>query len=217
PIRARVLLTSPLESFTVGRTIVMSRGLIDVLPDEATLAMMLAHELAHITLGQRILDSQFAFADKLMVPDDDLLATVRILVNPSEEIVADPRIIELLKNSPYKDKLADAGVFLKVVTDNTVRLKNLIQSHVATYIGRENLLRRMNEEFGKKADEEPGRADQMSTLQLGGRIMLNPWTSEVELLRAAAVAPASAREKNTLAVAPLIPYLRYAEAKAPTQ
>jgi hypothetical protein len=33
PVRARVLLTSPLESFTVGHTLVLSRGFIDVLPD----------------------------------------------------------------------------------------------------------------------------------------------------------------------------------------
>ena len=36
-VRCRVLLTSPLESFTVGHTIVVSRGLLDVLPDEASL------------------------------------------------------------------------------------------------------------------------------------------------------------------------------------
>src|SRR5512133_829852 len=36
-IRARVLLTAPLESFTIGHTIVVSRGLLDVLPDEASL------------------------------------------------------------------------------------------------------------------------------------------------------------------------------------
>src|SRR5262249_32641279 len=40
-LRCRVLLTSPLESFSVGSTIVLSRGLIDVLPDEASLAMVL--------------------------------------------------------------------------------------------------------------------------------------------------------------------------------
>jgi len=217
PIRARVLLTSPVDSFTIGRTIVFSRGLIDVLPDEATLALMLAHELAHITLGQRIINSQFAFADKLMVPDDELLATVRIPVNPSDEIVADPRVIELLKNSPYNDKLADAGLFLRVVGENSGKLKNLIQSHVGMYIGRDSLLRRMNEEFAKTATADSGRTDQASALQLGGRIMLNPWTSEVELLRAAAVAPTNAREKNTLAVSPLIPYLRYADVKNQTQ
>jgi hypothetical protein len=41
-VRCRVLLTSTLESFTIGHTIVLSRGLIDVLPDEASLATMLA-------------------------------------------------------------------------------------------------------------------------------------------------------------------------------
>ena len=34
PVRTRVLLTSPLETFSVGNTIVVSRGLIDTLPDE---------------------------------------------------------------------------------------------------------------------------------------------------------------------------------------
>ena len=50
------LLTAPLESFTVGHTIVLSRGLIDVLPDEGSLATMLAHELSHVMLG----DDQYA-------------------------------------------------------------------------------------------------------------------------------------------------------------
>ena len=55
-VRCRVLLTTPLESFVVGRTIVLSRGLLDVLPDEATLAAVLAHELAHIVLHHSVGD-----------------------------------------------------------------------------------------------------------------------------------------------------------------
>ena len=46
----RVLLTTPLETFSIGHTIAISRGLLDVLPDEASLAMVLAKELAHIAL-----------------------------------------------------------------------------------------------------------------------------------------------------------------------
>src|SRR5437879_7936338 len=69
-VRCRVLMTSTLESFTLGHTIVLSRGLIDVLPDEASLATMLAHELGHVVLGHR-LDSQFAFFDQLLVEDKD--------------------------------------------------------------------------------------------------------------------------------------------------
>ncbi|MGH9467212.1 MAG: M48 family metalloprotease, partial [Terriglobales bacterium] len=48
PVHCRILLTTPLETLTIGHTIVISRGLIDSLPDEASLAAMLAHELAHI-------------------------------------------------------------------------------------------------------------------------------------------------------------------------
>src|ERR1700674_1064694 len=38
--QCRVLLTTPLETFSMGHTIAISRGLLDVLPDEASLAMV---------------------------------------------------------------------------------------------------------------------------------------------------------------------------------
>ena len=41
-VRCRVLMTTPLEAFAVGHTIILSRGLIDVLPDESSLAAILA-------------------------------------------------------------------------------------------------------------------------------------------------------------------------------
>lgn len=211
PVKARVLLTSPLESFAIGRTIVLSRGLIDVLPDEASLAMMLAHELAHISLGQVTVDSKFAFADKLMVPDDELLSTVQFVHLPAEESAADAQVIEFLKNSPYKDKLADAGLFLRVVNENTSKLKNLIQPHFGEHTGGERQMRRMNELTVKSPNLDPGSVDQIGALPLGGRTVMNPWTSQVELLRAASVPLTSAREKGSLAVTPLVPYLRYAE------
>src|SRR5262249_4319957 len=69
-VRARVLLTTPLESFTIGHTVVVSRGLLDVLPDEGALAMVLAHNLAHVALGHR-LDTDLAYNDRLFFPDED--------------------------------------------------------------------------------------------------------------------------------------------------
>ena len=35
-VHCRVMLTSTLETFSIGHTIVISRGLLDVLPDEAS-------------------------------------------------------------------------------------------------------------------------------------------------------------------------------------
>jgi predicted Zn-dependent protease len=58
-VRCRVLMTSTLESFTIGHTIVLSRGFVDVLPDEASLAAIVSHELGRVVLGHG-LDTQFA-------------------------------------------------------------------------------------------------------------------------------------------------------------
>src|SRR5499426_372116 len=100
-VRARVLLTSPLESFTIGHTIVLSRGLVDVLPDEASLAMIIAHELAHIALDHS-LDTQYAFNDRMLIEDPQLFQKIRIKRDDREEAEADKKAAEFLKNSPYK-------------------------------------------------------------------------------------------------------------------
>ena len=133
-MRARVLLTSPLESFTVGHTLVLSRGFIDVLPDEASLAMALAHELSHVVLGHRLIDTKFAFADRMMIGDAELLATIAMHREESEEAAADAKVVEMLDRSPYKDKLASAGLFLRIVAERSKLLPELIQPHVGDHV-----------------------------------------------------------------------------------
>ena len=199
PLTTRVLLTSPLESFPVGRTIVLSRGLIDVLPDEASLATMLAHELAHVVLGHRGIDP----AAMLTVEDDELLATVVPRYTVMEDNAADELMISLLKNSPYKDKLANAGLFLRAVSENSKKLKNLIRGQ----------LPRLAELIQKSPALSPERLDQVAALPLGGRVVVDPWTGNVELVSSANVPLASAREKASMSVTPLVPYLRYVDAK----
>src|SRR6202030_3413442 len=89
-VRARVLLTTPLESFTVGHTVVISRGLLDVLPDEASLAMVLAHELGHIALGHR-LDTKYAFGDRMAFPDQETFERLDFGRSASDEDAADKK------------------------------------------------------------------------------------------------------------------------------
>ena len=89
-IRCRVLMTSTLESFTIGHTIVLSRGLIDVLPDEASLAAILAHELAHVVLGHRI-DTQFAFFDRMLFDEKDTFRHFGFARTPEEESAANAK------------------------------------------------------------------------------------------------------------------------------
>ena len=114
PVRTRVLLTSPLETFSVGNTIVISRGLVDVLPDEASLAAVLSHELAHIVLGHN-LGSKYAFNDRMLFSDEGTYQNLGFKHIPEEEAAADKKAVDLLKNSPYAQKLDNVGLFLKAL------------------------------------------------------------------------------------------------------
>src|SRR5262249_9416691 len=89
-VRCRVLLTTPLESFTIGHTIVVSRGLLDVLPDEASLAMVLAHDLGHIVLGHS-LDTRYAFSDRMIFQDEEVFRRIAVHMNEHDEDAADQK------------------------------------------------------------------------------------------------------------------------------
>ncbi|MBM3779967.1 MAG: hypothetical protein FJW23_17310 [Acidimicrobiia bacterium] len=209
PVRARVLLTSPLESFTIGHTIVVSRGLIDVLPDEASLAMVLAHELSHIVLGHRVVNAQFAFASRLLVNDLELLAEARVEHSAAEEAAADAAVAGLLANSPYAGTLANAGLFLKYVAAHASTLAALIQPHFG---GRFTAEARAATSLLAEAPElAPAKLDQLPALPLGSRLVLDPWSRTLELVRAVPDRVASVREKGPLAVTPLAPHVKYAQ------
>ena len=204
-VRTRVLLTSPLESFTIGHTIVVSRGLLDVLPDEASLAMVLAHELSHIVLGHQF-DTKLAFNDRMFFPDEDSFQRLDFKRRSSDEDAADAKALELLKNSPYKDKLGSAGLFLKALQQSAPELPNLIRPHLGNSVASNKSIR-MSVLLASAPELEPQRTDQIAALPLGGRIKLDPWTDQVELAKAKPVALASAREKMPFEITPFFPYL----------
>jgi peptidase M48-like protein len=214
PLRCRILLTSPLESFTVGHTLVLSRGLIDVLPDEASLATMLAHELSHVVLGHPLIDTKFAFADRLMVEDGDLLRTLQFQHRPKEEAAADEKAAEILKKSPYRDKLADAGLFLRMIADRAKQLPRLIQPHIGNHITDGGQTLRLAEMIQQAPPLAPESLEQIPALPLGARIVVDPWNCRLALDRTPAVPLVSVREKVPLAVTPLMPYIKYAEVMA---
>jgi len=211
PLHARILLTSPLESFTVGNTIVLSRGLIDVLPDEASLATMLAHELSHVALGHQLIDTKFSFADRLMVPDGQLLEALRFRRTPKEEAAADEKVIELLGNSPYRDKLADAGLFLRTLSEQAKQLPRLIQPHIGDYMAANGQMTRLADLMKQAPALRPDSLEQIAALQLGARLVVDAWSGKVALDRSPAVPLMSVREKVPFAVTPLMPVIRYAE------
>ncbi len=199
-VRCRVLLTSTLESFSVGHTIILSRGLLDVLPDEASLAAMLAYELGQVLLLHGA-DTQYAFFDRMLIPDEDVMTKFRFQRSEQEKADAEQKALALLKNSPYKDSLGNAGLFLRLLDARSKELPRLISPHLG------NRVLNMRELMGQAPPLEMLRTDQIAALPLGGRIKLDPWSDRIELAKARPVALLSPREKMPFEVTPFWPYL----------
>ncbi len=204
-VHARVLLTAPLESFTIGHTIVLSRGLIDVLPDEATLAAVIAHELAHITLGQN-LDSQFAFNDRMIFPDEQAFRRLRMTRDEHAQAEADQKAIALLQNSPYKDKLGNAGLFLQALQAREKELPNLLRAHLGNSLAEKGGVRMSALKNGAPQLQQRN-VDQIAALPLGARIHMDAWSDKIEMSKTSRVPLISPREKMSFEVTPVFPYV----------
>jgi hypothetical protein len=207
PVRTRVMLTSPLETFSVGNTIVVSRGLVDALPDEASLAMVLSHELAHIVLGHN-LGSKFAFNDRMLFTDESTYQNFGFRHNPEEETAADVKAMDLLKNSPYAQKLDVPSLFLKELMERAPSISALLTAHLGnSFTDDKGQLTRLTALATSGPALDPNKLDQIAALPMGGRVKLNAWTNRVELAKTAPVAITSARDKMPFEVTPFFPRL----------
>jgi hypothetical protein len=216
PVRTRVLLTAPLETFSVGNTIVISRGLVDVLPDEASLAAVLSHELAHIVLGHN-LGSKYAFNDRMLFSDDSTYQNLGFKHIPEEETAADKKAVDLLKNSPYAQKLDNVGLFLKALQQRAPQLGALLTTHLGNPLAEGATVTRLSALATQGPALDNNKLDQIAALPLGGRVKINPWDDRAEMVKTAPVAITSARDKMPFEVTPFFPRLaRYGSGTAPT-
>ncbi len=215
PVRTRVLLTAPLETFSVGNTIVISRGLIDVLPDEASLAAVLSHELAHIVLGHN-LGSKYAFNDRMLFSDDSTYSNLGFKHVPEEETAADKKAIDLLNNSPYAQKLDGVGLFFKALQARAPQLDALLTTHLGNPLAENGTINRLAALAKNGPALDNNKLDQVAALPLGGRVKINPWDDRAEMVKTAPVAITSARDKMPFEVTPFYPRLtRYGIATVP--
>src|SRR5713101_6538462 len=201
-VKCRVLMTTTLESFTLGHTIVLSRGLIDVLPDEASLATVIAHELGHAVLGHRM-DTTYAFFDQLLVDDKDTFRHFGFARTQAEELAASAKAVDLLNNSPYKNQLANAALFLSALQIRQKQIPNLISAHLGDRVATIADLK------GKVAadTDQKNNAQMIAALPIGGRVKLDVWSDRLELIKSKPVGTVAEREKMPFEVTPFMPYL----------
>ena len=205
-IRCRVLLTQPLESFTVGHTIVVSRGLLDTLPDEVSLAAILAQEMGHI-LSSHEMNQRYAFSDTMIFPDPTTISNIHVNRTPEEEKEADAKALQLLQNSPYKDKLSSAGLFLAAVRAEAPQLPNLLKGHFGNPLATSQSEVRMATLASSAPALQIKDVKQVAALPLGGRIKLDPWSDQLTIQKTQSVRLMSAKEKMPFEVTPIFPHL----------
>ena len=219
-VRCRVMTTTTLESYTLGHTIVLSRGLIDVLPDEASLAAILAHELAHVVLGHRM-DSQYAFFDQLLIDDKDSFRHFGFARTPEEEDAANKKGAELLTNA-LKDpqvakvwQLSNAALFFQALQTRQKEVPNLISAHLGNRVPVLPSLRPATPVSPTEsappatggADPKAAGGQKLAALPIGARVKMDPWTDKLEMMKSKPVGTVAEREKMPFEVTPFMPYL----------
>jgi hypothetical protein len=201
-IHTRILLSTTVEATTVGNTILISKGLIDTLPNEPAIASVVAMELAHIAMGHHI-DTRYAFNDRLMFPDESTFQRIDMYHTDHDNVDAAKRAMEYLENSMYKDQLPLAGLYYAQLVDREKVLKGLNTPKLG-----DSLL---------KADGTPWMADlekmspklnwddltQTAANPLGFWLKTDPWDDKVHQLNAKIYAPMNARDKMPFEVTPV--------------
>jgi hypothetical protein len=212
PVVCRILLTTPLEAFTAGNTLVVSRGAIDVLP-ESGIALIVAHHLAHLALGDPRIDSKLAFPEVLRVSDGEILAKLRFRHTAEEEKAADKLAIELVRNSCYGAAMPEAALAMQALQWQGRHLTHLIAPSFGEHVADAAHVV-CNDEIARFAGVyDPKDPDQVAGLPLGSKLLVNPWDGRVEYFRAERPFKRAGYERLEFAVSPFVPVLDYLQEK----
>ena len=202
PVHCRVMLTSTLESVAIGNTIVLSKGLIDVLPYEEDLAAVLSFQLAHIVLGHGI-DTRYAFNDRLLFPDESTFQRIAMNHSLEQNEEAAKKAVELFKGSVYGDKSGNVGLFLAQLVNMQQRIPSLLMPRLG-----DSELRSDGQPWLAALQQgapalQVNNPQQIAALPLGSHLRIDAWDDRVYQLHAPAAVIVSASDKMPFQVTPI--------------
>ncbi|HUX28390.1 MAG TPA: M48 family metalloprotease, partial [Terracidiphilus sp.] len=190
------------EASTVGNTILLSKGLLDTLANEESIASVIAFELAHVALGHHI-DTRYAFNDRLLFPDESTFKRIKMEHTDADDMAAAKQAETYLQASMYKDRMASAGLFWEQLADRGKALKALN----TPMLGDSLLSPDGTPWMATLAQSAPkikwNDLAQIPALPLGSWLKVNPWDDRVRMLDAKRYAPMNARDKMPMEVTPV--------------
>jgi hypothetical protein len=143
----------------------------------------------------------------MLFSDESTYSNLGFKHSAAEEAEADTKAIELLKNSPYGQKLESAGLFLKALQTSAPHLPALLTAHLGNNISDKGRVTRMSALIDSAPTLDINKLDQIAALPLGGRVKLNAWDDRAELIKSQPVALTSGRDKKPFEVTPFFPRL----------
>ncbi len=207
-IHCRVMLTQPLEALAVGNTILISKGLVDVLPNEEDLAAVLTFELAHIVLGHHI-DTRYAFNDRLLFPDEAAFQRINMNHSDVDNAAAAKKAVELFNGSVYKDKTASVGLFFAELQSREKQLASLLTPRLGDALIKPDGTPWLDSIGKGQIKLNVADTKQVAALPLGSHLRVDSWDDKVIALNAASPVILNPADKLPLEVTPVYLRLQY--------
>ncbi|HMG02872.1 MAG TPA: hypothetical protein VK596_07045 [Edaphobacter sp.] len=224
PIHVRTLLTEPLESLSVGNTIIVSKSLIDtsaVLSQDGAQQMgnlnaLLAFQLSHIILGHR-LDTKFAFNDRLLFPATSVFTRIPMHHTDADNAAAAKKALELLNAKELVGGQQYFGLYLQQLQARVRSLRALNQPMIGDgLVKSDNDLTFWMEALMSKGPKlDAANLKQQAAMPLSSFLRRDPWTDQMITLHPAFEPLLSPADKMPFEVAPV--YIKLAYYKPPTE
>ncbi len=220
PIRVRTLLTEPLESLSVGNTILLSKTLIDTTAvqtadgaqQKGDLNAVLAFQLAHILLGHHI-DTKFAFSDRMIFPSESAFQRIPMHHSDQENVEAAKKSIELLQAKELLDGQAYFGLYLQQLAQRGKGLKALNEPMIGDGLLKPDGTFWMQALVNKGPKLNPNDLTQQAAMPLAGFLRFDPWTDQVVQMHTTFEPLLSSHDKMPFEISPV--YLKLTYWKAP--
>lgn len=224
PIHCRTLLTEPLESLSVGNTIILSKSLIDttaILSQDGAQQMgnlnaLLAFQLAHIILGHR-LDTKFAFNDRLLFPSTSVFSRIPMHHTDADNEAAAKKAMELLSVKELAGGQQYFGLYLQQLQERLKSLKTLNEPMIGDGLvkGDNDPTFWMAPLMAKSPKLDMANLKQQAAMPLSSFLRRDPWTDQVITLHTAYEPLLSPADKMPFEVAPV--YIKLVYYKPPTE
>jgi hypothetical protein len=224
PIRCRTLLTEPLESLSIGNTIILSKSLIDttavVSQDGAqqmgNLNAILAFQIAHILLAHR-LDTKYAFNDKMLFPTTSVFKRIPMHHTDADNDAAAKKAIELLSAKELVGGQQYFGLYLQQLQERIKSLKALNQPMIGDGLVKSDSDQTfwMAAMMAKSPKLDMKDLKQQAAMPLSNFLRRDPWTDQVITLHPAFEPLLSPADKMPFEVEPV--YIKLGYYKPPAE